>query len=57
MKSKTEPNFEPAQRGSVLTEYVVVSASLLLIFTLLDDLLALFQEHHDEFSSALQLPF
>lgn len=49
--------FEPLQRGSILTEYIAVLLGMVVIWLGIEALLNLIQEHHDEFSWALQLPF
>ena len=48
---------EPRQRGSVLTEYIVVLLGFAVVWTTIDFVIDNIREHHDEFSTALQLPF
>ena len=48
---------EPLQRGSVLTEYIVVMLAMVVVWLTVYAVIELIQEHHEEFSWALQLPF
>ena len=48
---------EPWQRGSVLTEYIVVMLAMVVVWLTVYAVLELLQEHHEEYSWALQLPF
>jgi hypothetical protein len=50
-------SIEPSQHGSVLTEYIVVLLGFAVVWTTIDTVIDFIREHHDEFSSALQLPF
>lgn len=56
MKTVTNPS-EPRLRGSVLTEYIVVLLGFAVVWTTIDFVIDNIREHHDEFSTALQLPF
>ena len=48
---------EPCQRGSVLSEYVVVLAGLLIVWLGIEAALVLIRQHSDNYLSVMQLIF
>jgi len=47
---------EPRQHGSVLSEYLVVLAGLLIVWTGIEVVLELVRLHHDNYAAVLELP-
>lgn len=46
---------EPRERGSTLTEYLVVTAGLLIVYTGVDIAIGLIRRHYDNYANVLEL--
>jgi hypothetical protein len=53
----TQPTFPRRQRGWGATEYLAVLLGLMAVWRGAPAVLQLVQQHHDEFSWALMIPF